>query len=239
MRRRSEQASAYGWSVTTPYRPRSLPQSFYETASTGPAHSRLAALPDGPAVPDFTPEPLELRAPPRVKAPPYHLGPGDMVAIIRPARVAELAGAGAQRDTFTARDDGTISIPDAGRVQVPGRTISEAETTVSLEVVVYNSKHVAVGGLVATPVVVPLTVTPLTLGQAIAAAGGLTTRDRELGTIRIYRSGDLYKIPLRNYLARPDFRQLVLLNGDAVFADTSYDLDRLLRFIAIRSTSSA
>lgn len=81
-----------------------------------------------------------------------------------------------------------------------------------------------------TPVVVPLTVAPLTLGQAIAAAGGLTTRDRELGTIRIYHSGDSYQIPLRHYLARPEFRQLVLLNGDAVFADTSYDLDRTLAF---------
>ncbi|WP_170371672.1 hypothetical protein [Ruegeria arenilitoris] len=76
----------------------------------------------------------------------------------------------------------------------------------------------------------PLTVASLTLGQAIAAAGRLTTRDRELGTIRIYRSGDLYQIPLRDYLALPDFRQLVLLNGDAVFADTSYDLDRALVF---------
>ncbi len=35
---------------------------------------------------------------------------------------------------------------------------------------------------------------------------------------------------LRDYLARPEFRQLVLLNGDAVFADTSYDLDRALVF---------
>ncbi|WP_170435696.1 hypothetical protein [Ruegeria arenilitoris] len=79
-----------------------------------------------------------------------------------------------------------------------------------------------------TPVVVPLTVASLTLGQAIAAAAGLTTRVRELGTIRIYRSGDLYQIPLRDYLARPEFRQLVLLNRDAVFSDTSYDLDRAL-----------
>nr|WP_254437606.1 polysaccharide biosynthesis/export family protein [Ruegeria arenilitoris] len=183
------------------------------------------------------------RAPPRVKAPPFHLGTGDVVASIRPARVAELAGSGAQRDTFTVRDDGTISIPGAGRVQVAGRTISEAETdvfdalargqrnpAVLLEVVAYNSKHVAVGGQVATSVVVPLTVAPLTPGQAIAAAGGLTTRDRELGTIRIYRSWDLYQIPLRDNLARPEFRQLVLLNGDAVFSDTSYDLDRALKF---------
>jgi len=81
-----------------------------------------------------------------------------------------------------------------------------------------------------TPVVVPLAVAPLTLGQAIAAVGGLTTRNRELGTIRIYRSGDLYQIPLRDYLARPDFRQLVLLNRAAVFADASYDLDRALAF---------
>ncbi|WP_170452510.1 hypothetical protein [Ruegeria arenilitoris] len=107
---------------TTPYRPRSLPQSSYETAGTGPAHSRLVALPDGPAAPDFTPEPLELRAPPRVKAPRFHLGTGDVVAIIRPARVAELAGAGAQPDAFTVRDDSAISILDAVRVQVAGRS---------------------------------------------------------------------------------------------------------------------
>ncbi|WP_170359428.1 hypothetical protein [Ruegeria arenilitoris] len=84
--------------------------------------------------------------------------------------------------------------------------------------------------LSSTQVVVPLTVASLTLGQAIAAAGRLTNRDRELGTIRIYRSGDLYQIPLRDYLARPEFRQLVPWNGDAGFADTSYDLDRALAF---------
>ncbi|WP_170372561.1 hypothetical protein [Ruegeria arenilitoris] len=81
-----------------------------------------------------------------------------------------------------------------------------------------------------TPIVVPLTVASLTLGQAIAAAGGLTIWDRELGAIRFYRSWDLYRIPLRGYQARPEFRQLVLLSGDAVFADTSYDLDRTLAF---------
>ncbi|WP_170391491.1 YjbF family lipoprotein [Ruegeria arenilitoris] len=67
-------------------------------------------------------------------------------------------------------------------------------------------------------------------GTRAMPAGDLATLDRELGTIRSYRSGDLYQTPLRDYLARPEFRQLVLLNGDAVFADTSHELDRALAF---------
>ena len=100
----------------------------------------------------------------------------------------------------------------------------------SLELTGYNSKRVAVGGLVAAPQNIPVTVVPLTLSQAIAAVGGLTTRDRDFGTIRVYRTGDLYQIPIKDYLRRPDLQRLNLLNGDAVYVDTSYDLDRALGF---------
>ena len=227
----------------TPYQPRNLPRSFYDTAGQSAPVSRLAALPASPEIPSIAPEPLELRPPPRVRPPTYHLGVGDVVAIARKTQAAPVPSSVAQRETYTIRDDGSITIPNIGRVRVANRTVSEAETAVfdafaarqqdpeiALDVVQFNSKHVAVGGLVAAPGLVPVTFAPLTLGQAIAAAGGMTTRDRELGTIRIYRTGDLYQIPVRDYLRRPEYQQLNMLNGDAVFVDTSYDLDRALAF---------
>ncbi|MDA7963545.1 polysaccharide biosynthesis/export family protein [Ruegeria sp.] len=223
---------------TAPYTPRTLPLAFYDTAGTGTATRQLTALPNRPEVPQLEPQPLELNPPPKVTPPPYRLGIGDTVALVRAA-----PSQGAVREEYTVRSDGTISLPDIGGVQVANRSLRDAEAALfdafvarqvdpgfSLELTGYNSKRVAVGGLVAAPQNVPVTVVPLTLSQAIAAAGGLTTRDHDYGTIRIYRTGDLYQIPMKDYLDRPDLRRLNLLNGDAVHVDTSYDLDRALGF---------
>ena len=62
------------------------------------------------------------------------------------------------------------------------------------------------------------------------AAGGVVARDEEFTSIRIYRDGRLYQIPYEEYLSRPDLREMLLKNGDAVFVDTTYDLDRAFEF---------
>lgn len=225
----------------TPYTPRRLPGSFYDTAGTRAETRQFAALPDGPDVPQISARKPELNAPPQVKPPPYRLGAGDTVALLRVSSGS--AGQTAPFEEYTVRSDGTVSIPDIGSVRVANRSLGDAEAALfdafvarqldpgfSLELTGYNSKRVAVGGLVATPQNLPITGTPLTLSHAIAAAGGFTTRDRDYGTIRIYRTGDLYQIPMQDYLSRPELQQLNLLNGDAIYVDTSYDLDRALAF---------
>jgi polysaccharide export outer membrane protein len=68
----------------------------------------------------------------------------------------------------------------------------------------------------------------------LTAAGGVAVRDREFASIRIYRDGTLYQIPLETYLANPELGKKVLQNGDAVYVDTSYDLDRAMEFYKLK-----
>ncbi|MBV6634712.1 MAG: polysaccharide biosynthesis/export family protein, partial [Mameliella sp.] len=148
-----------------------------------------------------------------------------------------------QRQGYTVRDDGSIAIPDIGAVQLAGLTLQQAEDQLfqalvsnqidpsfSLEVAEFNSQQVAVGGAVRTAKLVPITPNNLTLGQALITAGGLAVRDEEFASIRIYRDGTLYQIPVETYRAQPAIKDKLLQAGDAVFVDTTYDLDRAFEF---------
>lgn len=232
----------------TPYSPRNLPQEFFAAASAhqGPGGG---ALPAAPVLPDERPGRMELRPPPEIAPQPYRLGVGDVVLLATKksgSSIEELSGllaAQTQRQGYTISDDGGISIPDIGRVEIAGLTLQEAQDKIfrflleqqvdpsfSLEVAEFNSQRVTVGGAVRNAVRVPITLRPLTLGEALTATGGMQVRDEQYASIRIYRAGTLYQIPYEDYLARPALREIKLLNGDAVFVDTTYDLDRALEF---------
>jgi len=71
---------------------------------------------------------------------------------------------------------------------------------------------------------------PTRLGAAITSAGGISANDLDFATIRLYRGGSLYQIPVNTYLESASIRDTVLVSGDAVFVDTTYDLDRALDF---------
>jgi len=192
---------------------------------------------------------MELRLPPDVPARPYRIGVGDVVLLATKTNgnsVEQLSGllaAQTRRQGYTVSDDGHISIPDIGRVEIGGLTLQEAQDAIfrfllenqvdpafSLEVAEFNSQRVTVGGAVRQAARVPLALNPLNLREALTAAGGVTIRDEQFASIRIYRGGTLYQIPYETYLDRSDLQNLTLINGDAVFVDTSYDLDRALEF---------
>lgn len=232
----------------TPYSPRNLPREFYAAASARQGLG-MGALPAAPVLPDERPGRLELRVPPDTAPQPYRLGVGDVVLLATKTNgnsVEQLSGllaAQMQRQGYTISDDGGISIPDIGRVEIGGLTLQEAQDRIfrflleqqvdpafSLEVAEFNSQRVTVGGAVQKAARVPITLNALTLGEALAATGGLTVRDEQYASIRIYRAGTLYQIPYQDYLARPALQELRLVNGDAVFVDTTYDLDRALEF---------
>src|SRR6056297_2893822 len=237
----------------SPYSPRDLPREFYSAASArqGPG---LGALPEAPEVPDENPGLLELRPPPDAPAQPYRIGVGDVVLLATKSSgssVEQLSGllaAEQRRQGYTVSDDGAISIPDIGRVEIGGLTLQEAQDTVfrflldnqvdpafSLEVSEFNSQRVTVGGAVRQPARVPVTLVPLTLDEALTATGGVTVRDEQFASIRIYRDGALYQIPYEDYLARPDLRDRRLRNGDAIFVDTRFDvLDMMSTEMAMR-----
>lgn len=250
----------------SPYSPRSVPAAFYAVAgSAGGGVIGAGALPAEPYLPSPRREAQNLRALPDVTPPPYRIGVGDVLLLATRdagSTVEQLSGllaAQNRRQGYTVRDDGSIALPEVGPVQLAGLTVQEAEDrlfqalarnqidpTFSLEVAEFNAQKVAVGGAVKEARVLPITPVTLTLAEALVAAGGLATPDEEFATIRIYREGTLYQIPVRDFLARSDLQSKALLNGDAVFVDTTYDLDRALDFyraridvIALRSGARA
>lgn len=156
-----------------------------------------------------------------------------------------------RRQGYTVQDDGAIAIPDVGRVMVAGLTLEEAEAALfqrllsaqidpsfSLEIAEFNSKRVSIGGAVGTPTIAPITLTDLTLDAAIALAGGIQTPDLDYASIRLYRDGALYQIPLNDYLSRGELQKTRLVDGDSVFVDTEYQLGRAQAYFAEQITLS-
>ena len=233
----------------TPYTPRSLPDAFFMTAGARGDVRGIGALPDMPEIPQQVPQQLELRLPPPVTPVPYTIGVGDALRLgtrggpppTNPLD-GDVIGSGDRQD-YTVRDDGTIAIPQVGSVMVEGMTLEQAENaifqrlievgidpTFSLEISGFQSRRASVGGDVGTPTLVPITLNTLNLGQALTAAGGMTVREAEFASIRIYRDGSLYQIPLVDFFANSQYQNLPILAGDAIFVDTSYDLDRALEY---------
>lgn len=225
--------------------PRQLPAAFLATAGSGGTRG-AGALPDAvtPAV-----APVAAIAPTRLPPPPsdpaYRIGVGDVVILATPqtagGSVVELTGllaAQTRRQGYTVQDDGAIAVPDVGRVRIGGLTLEEAEAEVfqrlvahqiepsfSLELAEFNARKVAIGGAVARPGVAPVTLSPLTLDAALAGVGGVTAA-ADTATIRLYRGGQLYQIPVVEFGRRADLQKLRLTDGDSVFVDTDYDLVR-------------
>lgn len=235
------------------YQPKTLPAVFRISAGSGAGASPRGAgtLPSPPSTQDGGRQGLRLDPPPQVDPGPYTIGTGDVVVLSTPSTqgtVAELSGllaAQNSRNGYTVQDDGSINIPDVGRVRIAGLTVDEAEAllfqrlvenqidpTFSLEVSEFNSRRVSIGGAVGQPGVLPITLTPLTLGEALAAAGSVSVADIDVSSVRIYRDGTMYQIPLEDLYSRPGLQRLNLLAGDSVFVDTDYDLSRAERYFA-------
>ncbi|WP_245910766.1 polysaccharide biosynthesis/export family protein [Pelagimonas varians] len=234
---------------SSPYTPRALPAVFYAAAGAGSSQPGLGALPAEPYLPSTTPKQQTFRPLPDTLPEPYKIGVGDVLLLATKSSgstVEQLSGllaAQNQRQGYTVRDDGSIAIPEVGPVQLSGLTVQEAEDRLfqvlvqnqidpsfSLEMAEFHSKKVAVGGAVKSATLVPITLNKLTLSAALTSAGGVSVRDKEFAVVRVYRDGNLYEMPVSMYLDRQDLQDKVLLNGDAVFVDTSYDLDRAVEF---------
>ncbi len=227
------------------YRPKDLPGAFFQTAGSGGGAVRGAgAVPPGPTDLEQRPARLERRLPPVVVQGSYDIGVGDVLLLATPqagSTVEELSGllaAQNRRQGYTVQDDGAIAIPDIGRVQVAGLTLEEAEAelfqrlvaaqidpTFSVEVAEFNSKRVSIGGAVGQPGVAPIALTPLFLQEAIASAGGIRAEDLDFVSVRIYRDGTLYQVPVRD-LYSGAVPRIQLTDGDSIFVDTEYELSQ-------------
>ncbi|MCA0044266.1 polysaccharide biosynthesis/export family protein [Celeribacter litoreus] len=226
------------------YEPKDLPEVFRTTAGMGSGLRGNGAIPEPAYTAQTRPNSLETRLPPVTNPQPYTIGIGDVVLLATPSgnSVEELAGllaAQNSRQGYTVQDDGAIAIPDVGRVSIAGMTIEEAEDTLfqrlidaqieptfSLEIASFNSKKVAIGGAVNNPGVLPITLTPLYLEAALANRGGITATDMEYTSVRLYRDGTIYQIPLDTLYSQDNLNRILLQPGDSVFVDDAYQLDQ-------------
>lgn len=237
------------------YRPKQIPGVFFQNAGGAGSLRGAGALPDPVQEQQRRPIALETRIPPAVPQAPYEIGVGDVVLLATKSgrgTVEQLSGllaAQNSRQGYTVQDDGAIAIPDVGRIQLAGMTLQDAENGVfqalvenqidpsfSLEIAEFNSKRVSVGGAVAQPTIAPITLTSLTLDEALSAAGGINTKDMDFATVRIYRDGELYQIPLSEYLRRGDLQKTRLIAGDSVFVDTEFQLEKAQAYFAEQIT---
>lgn len=223
-----------------PYQPRQVPDVFLRTAGVSgverapvPAPSASLQVPLRQAV-------VAPSVPPDPPSEPYRIGVGDVVLLATRAvgnteqELTRFLAVQNSRQGYAVQDDGAIAVPGIGRVPLAKLTLQEAESqifqslvqsgidpTFSLEIAEFNSQRVAVGGAVATPVILPIDLTPLFLDAALTRAGGFANDNPESELIRIFRAGKLYQIPLKTYLASPEHHKIRLVAGDSVFVDST------------------
>lgn len=217
------------------YTPQSLPAAF-SMPSAGSAREASSSSTTGA-------KRLTSILPPAVPPQPYRIGVSDVVLLSTPqvgGSVEELTGllaAQNARQGYTVQNGGSINVPNVGRIQIAGSTISEAEDLIfqkllenqidpafSLEIAEFNSQKVSVGGAVEEPTIVPITFTPVYLDEALAAAGGINAEGLDQASVRLYRDGQIYQIPHAELYSDAGLSRIRLIDGDAVFVDTGYDL---------------
>lgn len=218
------------------FRPDAIEAAMASTVAT----SDLPALPPPTARRVTRPAPVAGELPPPGRPEPYRIGVGDvlLLAVREPTTLEGLPGlisARAKREGYVVQDDGAIAIPNVGRVQVARMTLEDAEAEItqalfaanidpsfSLEVAEFNSKRVSVGGLVGNPTLVPITLQPLHLHEAIELAGGVAATDPEVTVIQLFRDGTTYRFGLERLIDDPAARRIILRDGDSIYVGTAY-----------------
>jgi polysaccharide export outer membrane protein len=224
-----------------PYIPRSIPAAFTQQVmpNTGNGVRGIGALPQLGDAPQNVQ--MVTHIPPSIDPGPYQIGVGDVVRLAtKPAASVDVSMP--MQDlhaTYTVQDDGAISVPAIGRVVMRDLTPVQAEArlferfvnagidpTFSLEMAEFHAKTVVIGGAVAAPASVPITLTPLYLDDAISRAGGISASDLTDASIKLYRDDALYQIPMTEYMAVAQYRKIRLLGNDSVYIDTTSALDQ-------------
>ncbi len=227
------------------YQPKQVPNAFFQGADVPSAGRALGATPQPVLTEQQRPTVMQARLPPVADPGPYRIGVGDVILLAAKSSggtIEELTGLLAAQNTrqgYTVQDDGAIAVPDVGRIPLANLTLEEAEAqlfqslvenriepTFSLEIAEFNSKRVSLGGAVGQPAIVPIALTPLFLDEALTRAGGIATPDLDFVSIRIYRAGSLFQIPLSAYFSSPSLQKTRLLAGDSVFVGAEFELEK-------------
>lgn len=228
-----------------PYVPARLPLAFQPGAAAKVQAVRavvpaLDALPE-PSVPrTVRPNFIADAFPPLGEPQSYRIGIADVLLLsvsgpVSAENLPALITSQAKRQGYVVQDDGAIAVPDAGRVVVAGLTMQEAEAEIfralvaaridpsfSLEISEFNSQRVSVGGEVGAPALVPVTLKPLYLHEAVQLAGGVTVTDPKTAKVQLFRGGETYQIGLERFLADPAAQRIVLRDGDSIYVGSEY-----------------
>ena len=168
---------------------------------------------------------------PAVTAGEYRVGPGDVISIFvfDHPELSIPTGEATGSTGFLVLADGTFTYPFIGSVTAKGRTVEDIraemaqrlttyfpDPQVDVRITGFNSQRVVVGGAVAAPTTQSIRTTPLTLLEAINAAGGMTD-DADPRAITLRRAGINHRVDLEAFLtAGMAGNNPVLIGGDVV-----------------------
>lgn len=221
------------------------PDSIKNLQSTNITIPRTNPLPAPPTQPNVRPGFIPDNLPPLETPRAYTIGIADVLLLSADSgsatleQLPALISSQSKRQGFVVQDDGAIAIPDAGRVRVAGLTMQDAEAVIfqalvaagidpsfSFEVSEFNSQRVSVAGEIRNPALVPITLKPLFLHEAISSAGGAVVADPRVAKIQLFRGGQTYQISMRRFERDPIARQIVLRDGDAVYVTSDFNEER-------------
>ncbi|MDA7742473.1 polysaccharide biosynthesis/export family protein [Francisellaceae bacterium] len=171
----------------------------------------------------------------------YEIGPQDVLNVIvwdyksltNPA--TNLINANSLKTSgFTVNSNGNIFYPYVGDVQVAGKTVAEArdilaselskylkDPQVTLQVVDFNSQHINVMGAVKQPLTLPVLNTPITVLDAVNAAGGPIRCGNALSNAAAGGGNQLTCADTRNVIIKQNGKQSVINLDTLMAADGS------------------
>ncbi|WP_368310242.1 polysaccharide biosynthesis/export family protein [Luteibacter sp. CQ10] len=165
---------------------------------------------------------------------PYRIGPGDSLYITIWEHPELTSPAGSQQQTSAngrlVRPDGTLFYPYVGLLKASGLTLEELRVAITdrltkyiekpqvdISIVAYGSQKVTLGGAFVRTDPQNITVNPLTLKQAIGAAG-VNAQLADLSDVLLRRDGQEYHLDLDALSHSPAGSQEVYLKGgDSIY----------------------
>ena len=222
----------------SPYHPRGIPRALTKVAGSGNITPKGRTPATTVTLPPMQKAIIALPNPPTSS--PYIIGVSDVVQLRVPNDNVQnnIQSITPKRQGYNVHDDGTIALPDVGRIAIAGLSLPDAEEAIyqalvardiepafSLDIIQFNSKKVSLAGSVRNPKVQALGLQPVYLEEALQSAGGIFASDDKQARVELYRDGERYQIPAKELFSQTYLKTIPLLDGDAVVVALTNDPD--------------